>query len=339
MQAIRPNGGDERVDEPLRAEANRVAGGQAGLLLRGLDRAPGVGLVEVPRVQRDAGDAGLPRDQRHALVQLDELAERRNREALVVGDVPLSGLVAEDEEMRRRPVVQAERDARVLRMEQRALALDEQQLSPAPVSLDDEPLGRAGDEVGDRRVDRDAPAGDCDSGLARRHELRGDAAPPRLAVELQADGHLPDRAIGADRQDDRRRHLEVLAGRDVQVRRRLSEVAQGDVVLSRELDELGVGGQELVQAVVDVEAVLDAGADLLQERRREAAARRRDADERGVGAEAQRILDRADDREAQLRLAGALGVEQRDDLLRRVAHDAASRLAEVRVAGFALSEN
>ena len=67
-------------------------------------------------------------------------------------------------------------------MEQRALALDPQQLAAARDALEHEPLGRAGEEVGDDGVDRDAPAGDRDPGLAGRDELAGDAAPPRLAA-------------------------------------------------------------------------------------------------------------------------------------------------------------
>ena len=102
-----------------------------------------------------------------------------------------------------------------------------------------------------------------------------------------------------------RRHLEVLAGRHVQIRRRPAQVAQLDAVLPRELDELGVGGEELVQAVLDVEPVRDARADQFAERRREAAAGGRDADERGGRLEAERVVDRADDREALLRLPRA----------------------------------
>ena len=50
-------------------------------------------------------------------------------------------------------------------------------------------------------------------------------------------------------------------------------------------------------------------ADLLAERRREAAARGRYADERRVRVEAERVVDGADDREALLGLPRALRVE------------------------------
>jgi hypothetical protein len=57
-------------------------------------------------------------------------------------------------------------------MEDRALTLDPEQVAPALAPLDDEPLRSACDEVGDDRVDRDTPAGDCDAGLAGRDEDR-----------------------------------------------------------------------------------------------------------------------------------------------------------------------
>ena len=89
-------------------------------------------------------------------------------------------------------------------MDERALALDEEELAATARALDDEPLGGAGEEVGDDRVDRDAPAGDRDARLAGRDEDRLEPAPARLEVELDRDRLLPDRAVGADREDDRR---------------------------------------------------------------------------------------------------------------------------------------
>jgi hypothetical protein len=56
-------GRSERVHQPLRAEADRVAGRQAGLVLGSLDRSPGGDVVELSRVQRDARDARGPGDE------------------------------------------------------------------------------------------------------------------------------------------------------------------------------------------------------------------------------------------------------------------------------------
>ncbi len=61
-----------------------------------------------------------------------------------------------------------------------------------------------------------------------------EAALPRGEVELDGDGLLPDRAVGADGEDDLGRDLEVLAGGDAELGRRLPEVAQLDAVLPRE---------------------------------------------------------------------------------------------------------
>ena len=132
-------------------------------------------------------------------------AERRHREALVVVDDLLADLVAEDEGVRGAAVKQAERDAGVRGMEQRALALDPEQLAAAVAAFDHERLGGAGEEVGDDGVDGDPPPRDRDPGLAGRDELALDATAARLGVELERDGHLPDRAVGADGEDDLRR--------------------------------------------------------------------------------------------------------------------------------------
>ncbi len=115
-------------------------------------------------------------------------------------------------------------------MRDRALALDEEQLSAALVPLDDEPLGCAGDEIRDDGVDGDPPAGDRDPRLPGRDEARREPARSRGPVELERDRHLPDRAVGADGEDVLRRLLEVGARGHVQVRGRAAQVAELDAV-------------------------------------------------------------------------------------------------------------
>ena len=173
-------------------------------------------------------------------------------------------------------------------MRDRALALDEQQLSPALASLDDEPLRRAGDEVRDDRVDGDPPAGDRDPGLPRRDEA-GPRCPRARAsrssssetvifpiaqseptVSTILPGHLEVRAASARRGP---------AG----ARRRSVSVTPKRV---GELDELRVVGEELVQPVLDRDPLPDAVAQELAPGGREPAALGRDADERGRRAEA-----------------------------------------------------
>src|SRR5690348_3440675 len=134
------------VDEAAGAEAHRVVDRKAGLRLRLRDRRTRAVLVERARVQRDRDDARRPRRERRALVQLHELAERRDRvrPAADALDLLPPGLVTEDEPVRHAAVEEAERDARVDRVDERALALDPEDVSPTLVPLDDEPLGRAG---------------------------------------------------------------------------------------------------------------------------------------------------------------------------------------------------
>ena len=273
-------------------------------------------------------------------MELDQLDERRQRMAGKPLDLGRARAVAEHERVRHAAVEETHRHARVRGMDERALSLDEEQVGPATlVPLEEEPLGRAGEEVGDDGVDRDPPAGDRDARLARRDELRGDAAAAGLEVELQRHGLLPDRAVGADREHDPRRHLQVRPRRHVETRRRLPQVAELDPVPGRELAQLRVLREELVQPVLDVQALRDAALQQLAPLGREAAAGRRDADDGGVGAEAERVVDGADDRHAVLCLARPLRVEERGDRFAFVADDPARRLPVVRVAREPFSED
>ena len=266
-------------------------------------------------------------------------AERPQRVAGVALDLGRPGEMAEHERVRRRAVDQAERDTGVRGVQERTLPLDPQQPFPRGRRPRRRAARRRRREVRDDRVDGDPPAGDRDPGLAGRHEHRIEAAALRLAVELERDGHLPDRAVGADGEDDPRVELEVRAGRDVQTVGRLAQVAQLDTVARGELDQLGVVLQVLVQAVLDVEPCRDALLQQLAPGGREAAALGGDADERRRRAEGEAVLDRADDRDALVALARALGVDDRHGRVGAVLHDPAHRLAVVRVAALALGED
>jgi len=73
------------------------------------------------------------------------------------------------------------------------------QLAAALDTLENEPLGRAGDEVRDDGVDGDAPAGDRDPRLPRWDELAADPTPLRLPIELEGEqvGTTPATSITA----------------------------------------------------------------------------------------------------------------------------------------------
>ena len=188
--------------------------------------------------------------------------------------------MAEHERVRSAAVEQPERDARVRRVQQRALALDPDELAAARDALEHELLGGAREEVGDDRVDRDPPPGDRDPGLAGRDELARDPAPlapRRRARARRSSSRSRSRSRPSARPSSR---ASGSRRRDVEAGRRLAQVAQLDAVPRRESGQLGIVGDELVQAVLDVEPVRDAALQQLAPGRREAAALRRDADER-----------------------------------------------------------
>ena len=200
-------------------------------------------------------------------------------------------------------------------MDERALALDPEQLSPALVPLDDEPLGRAGDEVRDDRVDGDPPARRSRSPSGRSG--RTASASPRARAARSSSSETVIFPIAHSEPTVRTifaRHLEVRAGRDVQTGRRPTQVAQLDAV------PRGQPGRAPRRR---------RGTRAARSRRRArsrctssaAPATRAGSGRPGVatptsavvGLERERLVDRADDRDAVLRLARARRVEDRDD--------------------------
>ncbi len=240
--------------------------------------------------------------------------------------------------MWRAPVHQADGDAGVDRVEDRSLTLDPEQVAALP-ALDDEPLGRAGEEVGDDRVDGDAPAGDRDARLAGRDEHRTQAAIARLEVELAGRGHLPDRTVGADRQDDRRVDLEVRARRRAQVARRLAEIAQFDSAFAGELGEIRNVVEPDVQPVLDVEPLPDTALQQVLPIARKVAALGDDSDEGRVRLVLHPLVDGSDDGDSVLARSCTFRVEDRHDRLPPVTQHSPHRLAVVRVVRELFSED
>ena len=176
-----------------------------------------------------------------------------------------------DEDVRaERSVDEAHGDAGVRRVRQRSLPLDPQELAASLGALDHEPLGCAGQEVGNDRVDRGSPSprSRSRSGRSERTPTSGHMGGE---VELDGDRLLPDRAVGSDGEDDLGRNLEVLASRDAELGRRLPEVTELDALLSGEAAQLGIVA-ELVQPALEVEPGADRVLQELAPRRREAAA-------------------------------------------------------------------
>ena len=108
------------------------------------------------------------------------------------------GLVAHDERVGLGAVNEAERDAGIGGVEERALPLHQVPMIGFVVGRD--PLDGAGDEIRHHRVDGDAVAGDEDAGPAGGAEIGLQAARPHLLLECERRVHLADRTIGADRE-------------------------------------------------------------------------------------------------------------------------------------------
>ena len=175
----RPAGGRRR-SAPGRRPAARSAPSALG------DRRAGLVVAQVVGLQRDRHDRRRPHVAGHPLVVVDQLRQRRDRRAVGHVQVRAAGLVHQHQRVRGRAVQQAERDARVGGMADRALALDPEHgaRSRPLAALQHQPLGGPGDEVGHHVVHGDAPAGDGDAGLAGGHEGAGAAraaAPPGRA--------------------------------------------------------------------------------------------------------------------------------------------------------------
>ena len=123
--------------------------------------------------------------------------------------------------------------------------------------------------------------GDRDSGLSRGEEPRVEPALFRCACQFERSGHLSDRAVAADRQDDARVDT-VGVPREESRRRRRANVPDRRPSPLRRGGKLGILAEELVQAADDLEAGFECLHDLRTPGGRERAARRSHADPRGL---------------------------------------------------------
>ena len=319
-----------------RAAPNRTgsSAGKPGLGLGGRERRPRVVVGEPAGVQRDRDHLRRPDGQREPLVELDELAERRDRvrPAARALDLGRARLVAEDEQMRCAAVVEPERDARVDRVKDRALALDPEQLAAALAPLDDEALGRARDEVGDDGVDRDAPA--------RRSRSRSARSGRRASA---------GRATRASRSSSSETVIFPIAQSEPTV----STIVPGTARFAPVAVERSAGGRRRSRSSTSWRAASSASSGSSARKTcspfsmssplamqlfrisdplgREAPSLRRDTDERGRRVEAERVVDARDDRHAVLDLARA--ASSRGSRRRRRAGSGARRARSSRSAG------
>ena len=284
----------------------------------------------------------LRRAERDPLVQLDELRERRDRVPGTALDLGRTGRVAEHEERAAptpwtSPSVTPEYSGWTSEPCPSTKRSFPPRRAPSTTSHSAAPA-RKSETTASTAIPQPAiaiPVWPVGTKTDSRPRL------PRLEVELDRDRLLPDRAVGADGEDDRRVDLEVRAGRDVEALGRLPQVAQLDAVLARERRQLGIVGDELVQPALDVEPGRDAtpsearatpagsGHPASRRRRRRPSARTR-----------QRVLDRRR-RSGCPRGSSPARCESRIATTGSgpVADDPAHRLAVVRVVREALAED
>ena len=231
------------------------------------------------RIQRDRRHGARAHRGRHRLIGLDQLGERRDRQVGVVAIVRGAGLVHQDEHVGRRAVQQPERDSRVGGMEERALALHEEQVAA---------LGRPRAPAARRRRPRSRRSRDRRRSPSRRSPRRS-ARWARTPSAARA--RAPPGRARASRPSCRSRCRSPrcaprapvrAAGRALrhgEVRRRGAQVAQLHARPLRGLAQLRVVGELGMQAGLEVEP----GAHRLEQGgapgRIELAARRRDADQ------------------------------------------------------------
>ena len=212
-------------------------------------------------------------------------------------------------------------------MRERALAFHDHPVRPLG-RVADHDLGGAGDEVRHDGVDRDPAAGDRDARLAGGDELRAFARAAERGGDLERGGHLADRRVGPDREDDSRARPWAAVAADRQVGRRLAELAHPRTAAFRGRGQLGIGEHALVQSIPDGHAALERDRQRGAVRIRDPPAGRGRSDEQGRRAPRERVFDRGDDRNAPTDADAVSGipsrtgrVDDRDDLEGRVPED------------------
>ena len=256
--AREPRVGEERVKQPPAPEADGIVGGEAGFASatrnRGL-RASSSG--DAPCSGRSHATFGpAPAGARCAR------AARRAPRAVGSGapDSPRSrsspAHVAEDERCGAEPCMSPSVTPEYSGMHERALSLDEEQLAAARRSLDHEPLGGAGEEVG-----RPPRRRRCPSRRSRSRSDRSERTPTRVRDDAprgrarrrpsSSRSRSPSRRSGRCARRPRGWRRSARSGPPVVLRRSRSSTP----CTRGELRELGVVGDELVKPALDVEAL------------------------------------------------------------------------------------
>src|SRR5918995_1366512 len=234
---------EHRFEDRCGGTSEGICGGESCLVGYGGDEFSGSFFVQPPGVEAN-GDDGRRLDQGcDLLVQAGHAGWGR------AGDVPEDLLVrvcgAQDQAVGTRAVHEAERHARVRRMSQGALALDQDEVGGGSGRLENQLFGGTRHEVRDYSVDADAPPRDDHAGLSRGDELRGEDGLPGGVLDLQGRRHLADGAVRTYGERDLGPDLETLPREERDALRRLAYVPDGFAGK--------LGREPLVEAADDLE--------------------------------------------------------------------------------------
>src|SRR5215210_7076794 len=280
------------IDDRGGGSAERIGGGEAGLVRYPRDELLGSGIIETPGVDAH-GDHGCGLDEGgDLLVEPGGVGGCRGRYTGEHLFVRRSG--AEDQAVRTRAVQKPQRDPGVGRVAYGALALDQDQARPPSRRLEHQLLRGAGDEVRDDGVHADAPPGDDDARLPRRDELGPYGRLPGRSLNLQARRHLAYSGVRPDGEGGSGLHLETGPGEERDIFRRLAHVPD------RPAGELW--GETLVEAAHDLQPGPGGLLQGLHPLGGQPPARRGEPDQDGGRRVLQNLLERTDYRDVALEL-------------------------------------
>src|SRR5260370_12168163 len=218
--------------------------------------------MHVIGVEADANNLRRMHGLGGALMDLDQLGVRWDAyprfAPMVVADEVARHLMTENQRVGTRAVEQTERYARVAGMNETALPFHQHDVV-AFRALEHELLRGTRDEVGHDGVHRNAPPFDENSRLTGRDETRLVTALHERVSQLQLRGHLPDIAVGTDREDDQRVDFRGATIGDWQIRGWPARIENADAMGASELPELGIVTDEAAQPAPDLELALDRG--------------------------------------------------------------------------------
>src|SRR5689334_6553509 len=281
-------------------------------------------------VEADSNYPGRMDGGANCFVEPDILAKWRNsepRRLTIIADVLARELMAQNQSVRAGAVQETERYRGIARVIDRALPFHQHHIGIS-AALEHQALCRAGNEVGDHRVNRNAPAFDHDSGLAGGDEAGAEPGSIQVFRELELGRHLADVTIGADGEYDVGLYLLCCTGGNWQVAGWLSEIEDLAPAGPGLGGQQGIVTEERVESAPEIAPGVQRFGQPCPPFLRQSASLGSDPHQHCVGPERQSFFDRADHRNAPSeseyllnRHAGLAPVEHCDSALGQIPDD------------------